>query len=64
MGFHKVVYLYCDGGPDCPLNGDEVSSADMGAENITDYKAAMKKEGWRFTTAGRAYCPDCKNSHV
>ncbi len=61
MGFHKVIYLYCNGGTECcELKiGEEACSGDTGYFNtIAEYKKAMRAEGWTFKKQ-KAYCPSC-----
>ena len=59
MGFHKMIYLYCDGDIHCPIRGNEACSGDTnGLTTIESYKQEKKKEGWIFK-GRKAFCPDC-----
>ncbi len=58
--FVKRVYLFCDGGNDCKLNGSEAYEADFDAlGSIQTYKKAAKKDGWVFRKGNKAYCSSC-----
>ena len=63
MGFHKVIYLYCDGSSDeCYCPGEEAQSGDTGVyDTISQYKKSMKIDGWLFR-GRKAYCPACKKA--
>lgn len=59
MGFHKVIYLYCDGGTaNCECGGSEALWGDVMAQTIAEYKATAKADGWHFK-GRKAYCPSC-----
>jgi hypothetical protein len=59
MGMSTVVYLYCDGGPVCPLNGEVAWAADAGHVSRDTCKKDAIKEGGVFAKPNEAYCPDC-----
>ena len=63
MGFHRVIYLYCDGGFDeCQCCGEEALSGDTGVFNTVEaYKSYMRIDGWLFK-GPKAYCPGCRQA--
>ena len=56
--FVKRIYLYCDGGNNCPIEGSEAFSADNNAGTIKQYKEMAKQDGWVFK-GRKGYCPIC-----
>jgi len=63
MGFHKVIYLYCDGNsPDCATQGDEASWGDTSGVTLPEYREMAKNSGWLLKKGNKAYCPACREA--
>lgn len=62
MGFHKVIYLYCNGNsPDCESAGNEAcEGGSTELDTIAEYRKAARKMGWLFKAGNKAYCPACR----
>lgn len=66
MTWRKVVYLYCDGGDDCPLDGAACYHAPapggpgLPGETIADQRRRAAMDGWVQSAGGKDFCPECK----
>ena len=60
MGMITQIILYCDGGAECPLEGQDALSGGEYYSKKKDYKLVAEKNGWVFNKKGnKAYCPAC-----
>lgn len=60
MGFHKVVYAFCDAktGGGCLCDIGEASWGDSQHETIASYKQELLSCGWKWCK-GNLICPEC-----
>lgn len=57
MAFRTLIYLYCDGGNDCPLHGEQAYYGET-HRTETEIWAIAKSHGWK-TVDGKHLCPEC-----
>jgi len=50
--------IHCDGGQECPLDGEAIHSGDARGESA---RAQLKGSGW-LSKGGKHYCPDCRRA--
>ncbi len=60
MGFHRVIYAYCDaqGNEDCLCKSGEASGGDSKHETIASYEAELLSAGWKWCNK-KLICPKC-----
>lgn len=56
MSIAKQTFLYCDGGYECPMNGECLYSGSM--DSATEQRKRASREGW-VRRDGFDLCPEC-----